>query len=59
MYWTTAGSRKLHRIKLDGTGVQTVVGGMSNPIGVTLDASGAKVHLADNGSRKTHRPNCG
>ena len=44
MYWTDSGTRKIRRSNLDGSGVEDVVTGLENPVGIALDVSGGKMY---------------
>ena len=58
MYWTDAGTDKIQRSNLDGSGVEDLVtAGLDNPDGIALDVSGGKMYWTDWGTEKIQRSN--
>ena len=57
MYWTDRGTDKIQRANLDGTGVDDLVVGVTDPRGIALDISGGKIYWVDNGADKIQRSN--
>ncbi len=48
MYWTDAGTGKIQRSNLDGSGIQNLVtAGLDEPRGIALDVSGGKMYWTD------------
>ncbi len=58
IYWTDAGSDKIQRSRLDGSGVEDVVdSGLVYRRGLAVDAVAGKLHLTDYGTDKIQRAN--
>lgn len=57
MYWTDITTRKIQRANLDGSGVQDLVTGLSEPLGIKLDVTSGKMYWADAGTQKIQQAN--
>ena len=58
LYWTDAGSDKIQRSRLDGSGVEDVVdSGLVYPRGLVVDAAASKLYWTDYGTDKIQRAN--
>ena len=58
MYWTDAGTAKIQRANLDGSGVEDLVtSGLSEPFGLDLDLGAGKMYWTDAGTAKIQRAN--
>ena len=58
LYWTDAGSDRIQRSHLDGSGVEDVVDrGLVNPRGLAVDEAAGKLYWTDYGSDKIQRSN--
>ena len=58
LYWTDAGTDKIQRSNLDGSGVEDLVTtGLSGPVGIALDVSGGKMYWTDWLTDKIQRSN--
>ena len=55
LYWT--GADKIQRSDLDGSDVEDLVTGLSDPVGIALDVSGGKMYWTDARTRKIQRSN--
>ncbi len=49
MYWTDAVAGKIQRANLDGSEVEDLVTGLSEPQGIALDVAGGKMYWAEVG----------
>ena len=48
IYWTDAGTGKIQRANLDGTGIQDIVAeGLDSPEGIAIDVTGGKIYWTD------------
>ncbi|MYD63634.1 MAG: hypothetical protein F4W91_21560 [Gemmatimonadetes bacterium] len=47
----------MQRANLNGTGVEDLVTGVTDPRGIALDISGGKMYWVDNGADKIQRAN--
>jgi hypothetical protein len=57
MHWTDAGTAKIQRANLDGTGVEDLVTGVLGPHGIALDVAGGKMYWTDGQTHKIQRAN--
>lgn len=62
IYWTnimpgTSGNGSIMRANADGTGVETLVAGLSHPRGMALDVSGGKMYWTEPGVLAVRRAN--
>jgi sugar lactone lactonase YvrE len=58
LYWTDAGTGKIQRANLDGTGVEDLgIGGLRIPWAMALDVVGRKLYWTDAGTGKIQRAN--
>jgi DNA-binding beta-propeller fold protein YncE len=57
IYWSDFGGGDIRRANLDGSGMTTLVSGLVNPRGPTLDLVGGKMYWGDNGSGDIRRAN--
>ena len=58
LYWTDAGSDRIQRAHLDGSGVEDVVdSGLVNPRGLAVDSAAGKLYWSDYGSDRIQRAN--
>ena len=58
LYWTDAGSDRIQRSFLDGSGVEDVVdSGLVNPRGLAVDQAAGKLYWTDYGSDRIQRSN--
>ena len=58
LYWTDAGSDRIQRAHLDGSGVEDVVdSGLVNPRGLAVDPAAGKLYWSDYGSDRIQRAN--
>ena len=59
VYWTHGGfnAGRIRRANLDGTNVETIVSGLTNPRGLALDVDGEKVYWSDTQDEKMYRAN--
>ncbi len=58
LYWTDAGSDRIQRSRLDGSGVEDVVNaGLVNPRGLALDEAAGTLYWTDYGTDKIQRAN--
>ena len=60
MYWVNAGTDKIQRANLDGSGVEDLVtstSGLIHPIGLELDLGAGKMYWSDDGTDKIQRAN--
>ena len=58
LYWTDAGSDRIQRAHLDGSGVEDVVdSGLVYPRGLVVDAAASKLYWSDYGTDKIQRAN--
>ncbi len=58
LYWTDAGSDRIQRSHLDGSGVEDVIdSGLVNPRGLAVDETAAKLYWTDYGSDRIQRSN--
>ena len=57
MYWTDEDTGTIRRANLDGTGVEDVVAGLSDPDGLALDVAGGKMYWTDDEADKIQRAN--
>lgn len=53
IYWTDSALGNIQRASLDGSGVEEVVSGLSEPRGFALDVAGAKIYWAEQGDGDT------
>ena len=57
LYWTDSGTDKIQRTNPDSSGVEDLVTGLRNPLGLALDASAGKLYWSDYGTDKIQRSN--
>ena len=58
LYWTDAGSDRIQRAHLDGSGIEDVVDrGLVNPRGLAVDQTAGKLYWSDYGSDRIQRAN--
>ncbi len=59
IYWThgSFGQGAIRRANQDGSNVETLVSGLSNPRGLALDAAGGKLYWSDTQDRRIYRAN--
>ena len=58
LYWTDAGSDRIRRSHLDGSGVEDVVdSGLVNPRGLAVDEAAGKLYWTDYGTDRIQRSN--
>ena len=57
LYWTDSGTDKIQRTNPDSSGVEDLVTGLRNPLGLALDASAGKLYWSDGGTDKIQRAN--
>ena len=57
MYWTDAGTDKIQRANLDGTGVQDLVTGLPDPYDIALDVTGGKMYWTHPFTARIQRAN--
>lgn len=57
LYWTDDGTGRIQRSKLDGSGIEDVITGLSNPCGIALDHTAGKIYWTDSGSGRIRRAN--
>jgi len=57
MYWTDEGTDSIRRANLDGSGVEHLVGGLDEPMGIALDLVDGKMYWTDEGSESVGRAN--
>ena len=58
LYWTDAGSDRIQRSRLDGSGVEDVIdSGLVNPRGLAVDEAAGQLYWTDYGSDKIQRSN--
>ena len=57
LYWTDSGTDRIQRSNPDGSGVEDVVTGLRNPLGLALDPGAGKVYWTDSGTDKIQRSN--
>ena len=57
LYWTDSGTDKIQRTNPDSSGVEDLVTGLRNPLGLALDASAGKLYWSDSGTDKIQRSN--
>jgi hypothetical protein len=57
MYWADEDWGTIHRANLDGSGVETVLGGLDDPIGIALDVPAGKMYWTEEGSESIRRAN--
>ncbi len=50
MYWTDASAGKIQKANLEGSGVEDLVTGLSEPQGIALDVAGGKMYWVEVGS---------
>ena len=55
IYWTDRGLDRIHRANLNGTNVEELVTGLSNPVGIALDPAAGKMYWADSVADKIQR----
>ncbi len=57
IYWTDRGTDKIQRSNLDGSEVEDVVTGLTDPAGLVVDAAEGKIYWTDWGTDKIQRAN--
>src|SRR5271165_4107117 len=57
IYWTDAGNDDIRRANADGSGQQTLVSGVSQPVGIALNLAGGKMYWTDEGAGDIRRAN--
>ena len=58
LYWTDAGSDRIQRSRLDGSGVEDVIdSGLVNPRGLAVDEAAGQLYWTDYGSDRIQRSN--
>lgn len=55
IYWADSDSQVIQSANLDGTGLTTLVSGLSRPHGVAVDRAGGKIYWTDYGTDKVQR----
>ena len=57
IYWTDRGTDKIQRSNLDGSEVEDVVTGLTDPAGLVVDEAAGKIYWTDWGTDKIQRAN--
>ena len=59
IYWThgSFNQGRIRRANLDGTGIDTLLSGLTNPRGLALDLGGGKLYWSDTQDRRMYRAN--
>lgn len=57
IYWSEFGGGNIRRANLDGSGMITLVSGLANPLGPSLDLAGGQMYWGDKGSGDIRRAN--
>ena len=57
IYWTDRGTDKIQRSNLDGSQVEDLVTGLTDPAGLVVDAAGRRLYWTDWGTDKIQRSN--
>ena len=57
IYWTDTFDNQVKRANLDGSGMETLIGGLNTPAGIAVDYAGGKLYFADTGSNRIYRAN--
>ncbi len=57
LFWSDRTDNVLRRSHADGSGYQTIVTGLNDPVGVAVDLSGGKIYWADSAAKTVNRAN--
>lgn len=57
IYWTDSGTGKIQRANLDGSNIEDLITGLSEPSGIALDQTSNKMYWTEAGTGKIQRAN--